>query len=297
MIKGFATAVRDHWRGAFALPLSFWILGAFVHAYAIIVNFFLAKLQTLVIPYIASYAVIGLVVLCFSIFFLPVFVWWCVGVWRSADHHAARHVSRKAWPFLAQLCVGLLVLVELVGYVRHVGPEIVDAVSDYREDPQWGQRKVTVDDQGKTIVVEGPITRSMVSSFMDVLRRGSTISLVKLQSSGGRLSAARSIALMVKSKHMDTAVEHECDSACIVVFLAGHNRFIADGAKLGFHSASFAGQVDETETEKLRKEALATGVAYDFVMNAYPLYDDSLWYPSQDELLRSRVVTKIETHS
>ena len=79
----------------------------------------------------------------------------------------------------------------------------------------------------------------------------STPALVVIDGPGGVLGEALLIGEEVRRRHLDTLVapHHSCASACAVVFLSGHTRYLGAGATVGLHSASFAdGRADPEAT-------------------------------------------------
>ena len=65
--------------------------------------------------------------------------------------------------------------------------------------------------------------------------------LVVIDGPGGVLGEAILIGEEIRRRHLDTlvAAHHSCASACAVVFLSGHTRYLGAGATVGLHSASY----------------------------------------------------------
>ena len=63
--------------------------------------------------------------------------------------------------------------------------------------------------------------------------------VIFLNSPGGNVLAAMEIGRIIRLKHYTTSViaKDLCASACALIWLAGENRFLEDGAALGFHAA------------------------------------------------------------
>ncbi len=88
---------------------------------------------------------------------------------------------------------------------------------------------------GPSIVqINGEITKATEASFLRILEH-EDISSVELNSEGGQVYAALSIADQIHAQGIDTWIRpnNECHSACALIFLAGERR-LADGL-LGVH--------------------------------------------------------------
>ena len=77
-----------------------------------------------------------------------------------------------------------------------------------------------------------------------------TVRILHLNSNGGRLAEAEKLKNMVTTRNLDTYVNIECQSACVTVFVAGHNRLISKRAVIGLHRPFFPG-TDDTEIEAI----------------------------------------------
>ena len=143
------------------------------------------------------------------------------------------------------------------------------------------------------------------------------IDLIELRSEGGVMTAALDMAAVIVDFSIDTLATGRCESACTLVFLAGENRTLERGARLGFHSTSwsrenikdyyermkdshgwidefaFASWVYEEAMRDFNKELefmVSRGVSVDFVIRAAYVNSDDIWYPTRDELLRYRIL-------
>ncbi|MDG4647923.1 hypothetical protein P6F26_05660 [Roseibacterium sp. SDUM158017] len=90
---------------------------------------------------------------------------------------------------------------------------------------------------GQSVVyVMGEITDSDVAQFEGVLTQHS-IETVALRGPGGTLTAAYEIGEVIRRNRLTTEIiaGEECASACAIIFFAGSERIIHDGARLGLH--------------------------------------------------------------
>jgi hypothetical protein len=92
--------------------------------------------------------------------------------------------------------------------------------------------------------------------------------LVMLNSPGGSVAEARSIAAMINASGLTVAVDKgaECASACFLVFAAAKRKFASYSARIGVHSAS-----DRlTGTETVGSMAGTTGIARTYAALGVP---------------------------
>ena len=85
-------------------------------------------------------------------------------------------------------------------------------------------------------------------------------------------------------------------SACTIAFLGGHERYLATKARLGFHSSSI-GNVDQSRVPEVNADVRGTlqmhGVPSAFIEKALGTSSGSMWYPSAQELISAKIVTRV----
>jgi hypothetical protein len=178
------------------------------------------------------------------------------------------------------------------GYTTSVPAEISDLISNMQEDPQWGERGVRrVDDT--QLEIFGAITRTVVLELNVMLADSNRISTIRFNSTGGRAIAALSVRDIIRSRGLETMVADECMSACTTAYLGGQRRWIAETARMGFHSAALGMGTLEGANARLRDEAAKAGVADWFLDKAYSTPPNSMWFPSLEELRAGGVVTDV----
>ena len=74
-----------------------------------------------------------------------------------------------------------------------------------------------------------------VAIMLDLLRGNEAITRLQLNSSGGELYAASQMSDIVLDFGLDTHIHGDCDSSCVLVFLAGAHRTMSRGSRIGFH--------------------------------------------------------------
>jgi hypothetical protein len=154
-----------------------------------------------------------------------------------------------------------------------------------------------------------------------ILRDNPEITTLELNSDGGVTPAALEMAVAVTDYDLDTVVTDSCESACTLVFLAGENRTLARGARLGFHSGSWSrdnmkdyyeetressGWLDEfafaswTYEEGMRdfnktlEFMVSRGVDIQFIIRAAYVNFYDIWYPTRDELVKFGIIHSVD---
>jgi hypothetical protein len=150
-----------------------------------------------------------------------------------------------------------------------------------------------------------------------ILRDHPAIITLELNSVGGVSSAALEMAVAVTDFGLNTVVTERCNSACTLVFLAGENRTLARGARLGFHSLSWRrdgmkeyyeetresnGWLDEfafaswvyeegiRDFNKTLEFMVARGVDVQLIIRAAYVNFSDVWYPTRDELVHYGII-------
>jgi len=271
--------VLRHWRGLLPLPVSFWANGSLGILLLLSIAYVAKRLIfPLYNPYLDLVGYLGQ-----SVAALAILIWWLVGTWRSAT------IRGNVWSKIAKVVIALVV-VRNVFSIPSVVAGIDSAISNIREDPQWGPRGARM--AGTTEVeIYGGITRSVPLALEEAIKSNPKISVVRLSSKGGRASAAYKLRNLIRDHGLDTLVSTECSSYCVVAFLGGKHRWMERNARMGFHRAQFGGQSAEDADKIARGEMEAAGIAPAFLSKVFTTPPESIWYPSYEELQNAGVVT------
>jgi hypothetical protein len=62
------------------------------------------------------------------------------------------------------------------------------------------------------------------------------VNILSLESDGGLIDEAMQATVLIESRRISTYVPNFCNSACIVLFVAGHQRWARASANFGFHA-------------------------------------------------------------
>jgi hypothetical protein len=120
------------------------------------------------------------------------------------------------------------------------------------------------------------------------------VSVIRLNSKGGRVVEARKLRDLIVQRHLSTYTVSECFSACVIAYVAGQERLMDASAKLGLHQYSALQSVDlESQYDIDRRFLLAQGVSRTFVDRAFTTPNSSVWIPTEEELLEAGLVTRV----
>lgn len=280
-----------HWRGELSLARSFWVNGTLVSL--IYSALFLLPADTY-ITYSPKLVAAALTALLLGS--IPLTIWQSVGAWRSASVQARS--GRPFWPRLAQSVIAPGLVASAYSTVAIIVPQSVEYGTIALGRDEYANFAVSVGEDGRHLVIEGGIGFGLSGAVAATLERNKGLRTVELWSEGGRLAEARRLAELVESRALNTLVVDTCASACTLIFAAGSQRYIADDARLGFHSGWFPG-ADEAEARAFQladmRYLMRRGVSADFIEKIYATPSHELWEPSHSELFRAHVATSYAT--
>lgn len=298
----FNNFIARNWRGELPLPVSYWVFGflgnLFVGLVAVLIGGALTENRGYEPrPIFASFALIWLCV-------LVVAVWQLVGVWRSANRYRHERVSlgkQAFWAGAAQFAV-VLGLFRLFVEFGNVGlPQITELYRmAFMDDPDMPSYSVRIMRNGTETEITGGFKYGLTDDFIRILRASPQIRVVHLNSVGGRIGEAEKLYKLIRDRGLITYVSKECHSACTIAFAAGRERWLRDGAVLGFHSPAFPGMSDLDLAESVRNQKelfLSAGFESAFISRALATSNNSMWMPSSGELLRANVITAVSDGS
>jgi hypothetical protein len=291
-----------HWRGELPLWVSYWVvgIGATVAALA-----FVSAIDEAITRSPLSLATSFMLALALSWTVpLAVAVWQVVGTWRSATRNAAARRAagrRPVWATIAKAMLIISVVSTLSQALRYGVPQFSEA---YRivalGDPDIPDFQIRVMRKNREAEYIGGIKSGAAEQLRKVLDRHPGITVLHLNSGGGRFGEAERMADLVRQRGLVTYVSASCESACTLVFAAGRERWIDPDAALGFHSPSFEGFDATTQAEGIREwrdTLVATGFEPAFVDRGIATPAEEMWYPTRQELKDGRVFTHVSNGS
>jgi hypothetical protein len=274
--------LRRFWHGDYSLALSFWVITPLVVALAFALPEgvgWLVRTQDFnpLLIFAAIVAIWGVVV--------SAQVYVTVGLWRSAARR------RGAWAGVAHVVLVLAALNIARLFVQTALPELSEGVGmALFDDPSLPPYAVRLMRDGAEAEVAGGFKYGMARDAETLFEGAPNLRVVHLNSAGGRLGEATKLARLIKARGLATYSADLCASACTIAYAAGRERYLRAGARLGFHRGIFAGSENAPATRQLLLEA---GIAPAFVERAVAQPAESVWYPTDQELLAGKVATML----
>jgi len=173
-------------------------------------------------------------------------------------------------------------------------PQLEELWDIHHGDERLGDLGIVVTDEGRTLILNGPLGIGAAAQVKTALERNAGLRNVVVAGPGGRVGPAYQIAGLIRTRGLDTRVEHRCYSACTVVFLGGVRRGVGPRGALGFHRLSFPG-MDDAELADANRQlrdfmVFAGQVSGSFVRRVMETPSESIWIPTLEELLEAGVI-------
>lgn len=278
-----------HWRGDLSLSRTYWINCVLASVFfGLVSNILVKPIANTFDPSKAS-----LFTLFSSIFLLTFAIWQIVGLWRSASKYKAGGGS-KLWYGIAKTLALFGAISSFLIVKNNLIPAAFESFTILTGDKKIPPYKITVLPGGNDIEFRGGIRTGSSKELEKILNSVPLAKVLHIESSGGRIYEAFQIAGFIRKRNMSTYTAEKCQSAATIVLLAGKERVIAEGAKVGFHSASFPGISEEYKEEcnKYLRFIMEKGnVSAPFIKKVLSTESDNMWYPTFKEMLDAGVVT------
>lgn len=286
--------IAQHWRGEYPLGISYWVIGFVGNISAFVV---ISLVSAFTGGTINPIGILLFYALLWS-FIVGISIWQSVGIWRSAQHRVAQRAAlgkRALWAGLAKImvCIGAL---QTVGVIAKTAiPQIAEATRiAFMDDPDIPSYSIRVMNNGSEAEISGGIKFGLSDEFEKILNASRGVRVLHLDSVGGRIGEGQKLNGLIKARGLSTYVDVKCLSACTLAFVAGRERILKQGARLGFHRGAFAGE-DQIDSSLERSIYAASGVSAAFIDRALATKNADMWRPLEADLVSAGVVTKITT--
>lgn len=281
--------LRRFWLGECSLAFSYWVMGWLVNIGAVLLlsgMIVVLRRQTY-----NPYQVMGALAAIWGLL-AGAQVYLSVGIWRSARAYRKARASQSKnglWGIAAQTMVVLSVAGLAVVLVRHGAAELGEGWRmAFRGDPDIPPYYMRLMNDDTEAEIAGGFKYGLSRDAERLFAAAPRLAVLHLNSGGGRLGEAIELAKLIRARGLITYTSASCSSACTIAYMAGRERYLKLGAKIGFHRAAFAG----AETTREMAELLAAaGVGKALVDRAVAQPASSLWYPSDQELRANHVIT------
>ena len=280
-----------YWKGQLSLPMSYWGIGVLV----VLISYGGAQLVQSWIESATSPVQLGIYVLVLYVSIITLVIWQSVGVYRSAGFHPLRGGS-EGWAVTARVMV-FIGLVSFSHQMYSIGlPIMSSALQAATGTEKYPATNFRILNEGADLELFGGLEIGSETLLEEQLQQYPDVKRIHLHSVGGRILAAKRMMKTITKYRLDTYVRTECSSSCTLLFLAGENKLLGDGAKLKFHSPS-AGWASGHEVQEIADEMedlyIDKGISKSFVNKVINTPNSTFWAPTNDELVRAKVVDRI----
>jgi hypothetical protein len=294
--------IAKNWRGEFSLGTTYWLFGFLGNLFSGILAIAVVAAFQSDTGYQPRAIFASILIVWMGI--VIVSIWQTVGIWRSANRHIAARTllgKKSPWAGLAKIAVFFGVL-RLAGTFLSSGwPQLLETSRmSFLDDPDIPAYSIRVMRNGTEAEITGGFKYGLTDDFVKILNASRQISVVHLDSIGGRIGEAEKLNKVIHSRNLDTYVSSNCMSACTVAFAGGIHRILRKGAVLGFHAPSFPGMSKEEleEASQDQKDIFAAaGFDKRFVDRALSTPSKELWKPKSSELLEAKAITAVSDGS
>jgi len=290
--------IARYWRGEYSLGVAYWgfgILGGFIAA---LIPFIVQLLFASKNDYEPRLIFATLITTWFGV--SVVAMWQIVGLWRSANRRIAERArahKKAPWAGLAKVAVILNVMALASQFATATLPQLDETWKmAFQGDPGLPDYSIRIMHDGSEVEISGGFKYGLTDDLERILRASPQIRVVHLDSIGGRIGEAEKLNKLIKERGIVTYVSHQCLSACTIAFAAGHERWLLQGAVLGFHAPTFPGWSNEAlsqATKSQRELFTRAGFSRDFILRALGTPSTELLKPTTEELLDSKVITGV----
>jgi hypothetical protein len=216
--------------------------------------------------------------------------WAVVGILRSSKNYLQKG-GRVALGVTAIVLMPIGTLC-LVLQISKTSPAILEsALLQVGIDPLGAPASLTV--TGRELHIDGHLTINLAKAFTALINKHTDVTQISITSPGGRLDTALQIASIISERKLNTVVVGKCSSACTIIFLSGKTRMLDVNSTLGFHSPSVLGLSDieaRFRSPELTDVYEAAGLSEAFISKALRTPSTTMWYPSDDTLIRQGAV-------
>jgi hypothetical protein len=153
--------------------------------------------------------------------------------------------------------------------------------------PPW---RVTAD--RRVLIVTGEFTEGIAEAVEQSLAANRSVGIVVFESPGGDVEEAMRIGLAIRQNGLETGVATACSSACTYSFVAGRQRILLPGGRLGFHACQKVVWYFDCENQGLSSYLIASGIDETFIRKTFSVKPQDIWYPKPEELLAAHVITR-----
>jgi hypothetical protein len=175
---------------------------------------------------------------------------------------------------------------------------LADTCSAIAAGPDIQGHQIRLIHAGMELEFSGGMGPGAANDLANALDADPGVHVVHLNSPGGLVSEGRQMFDLIHGHLLITTTDRYCFSACTLAFLGGRQRYLAPGARLGFHG-EFSDTANDSQVQAAQHKDMVTmlslGIASDFVDKAFAAPKDRIWVPSAGELEDAHVITGVSS--
>lgn len=174
---------------------------------------------------------------------------------------------------------------------------VEDAAPGNVASPPPAKYALAVVDGGALLHLRGELEVGVTRAVAEWLDANPQARGIILDSGGGHIYEGRGLARVIRERGLATYTLIECASACATAFLAGRERILGRGARLGFHQYRAHTVIPafdiDAEQDKDRALFKAQGIAPEFLDRIFAARPEEMWWPTVDELIAGGAVHRV----
>ena len=277
--------VRTHWRGEQSLARSYWI-NNLLFSMLIIISFKFAEDPISKLNAKTILTILFVYVVCLAI----ITVWQIVGIWRSATNHSIK-TGRWFWARAAKVMVVIGGL-GATANLSTLGKDLLSGLVALNE-PRLANH--TIERLGDTdLIFTGAINSESVSELVVALE-DPAITILRINSHGGLLNPAITLARLIRRRELMVMAEIQCVSACVILLAGSPNAAIVPGSEVSFHRfeaiAEFSNPDLRRESAKYLREAEA--IYLEFGISEWAIKTarrQEYWTPTLNQMIQMNLI-------
>ncbi|MDZ5602311.1 hypothetical protein SJI00_05965 [Pseudomonas sp. RP23018S] len=237
----------------------------------------------------------GALMLAFYLLRPLVAIWMLVGVWRSARAHKG-HGGEPLQAVLAMTVVVLATLGWLVPGAVNSVPIVREGISLVRGIDEVPEYSLRLMGNGTELALAGGLRMGVSDAVGKALAANPGVQVIRLDSPGGRVGEAKRLAGLIEQRRLSTYTDATCARACVLVFLAGKERYLGEQGRLGFYRSAVNGYAVSGAADvagDFAKALKRVGASPSFIEALDRIDIDDLGFFDVEQLQREHVIDAV----
>jgi hypothetical protein len=200
--------------------------------------------------------------------------------------------GRRPWSSrVAQTIIVLIVVPVAVSVTRSNGLVAGEKLSSLLAVELGTAYSYRVSPEGSDLFFDGNVTYGAADQLKRELGLHPLARRLTLSSGGGLAQEAIDTAAIIHEHHLDTIVQNSCESACVLMFLAGEHRTLVASGKLGFHRTVTLNPLAGVDSVSFCSDYARYGVSEGFCRKVEAFVPPAMWYPTREELAAAHIIS------